>query len=73
MEQVDNMEKRLENVVQLSFQDDGAYGGSNHDQQNNYLRVFGLLQTLKGLKKRIAMDIATGKGKSKDPKKRMSS
>lgn len=64
MERVDIMRKQLETVVRLSFWNNDALRGSDSERTNNYLRVFGILQTMKGLQERLAEELATGRGET---------
>ena len=64
MERVDIMRKQLETVVRLSFWNNDALRGSDTERTNNYLRVFGILQTMKGLQERLAEELATGRGET---------
>lgn len=68
---VDTMAQRLENLVDLSFRGAEVLKLQDRDKQNHYLRVFGLLQTLKGLQERYSIQVATGQKQIDDPEKRI--
>lgn len=70
LEQVESMRRRLEYLVELSFRNDLVIKKANHDQRNNYLRVFGLLKTIRDLQEQYAMELATGKKKLNEPKRK---